>query len=542
MTAMRIASFLLAGLSLLTADMYGFAERFGSRAPRPNVVIIFTDDQRYDQLGCTGHPVIRTPHLDRLAAEGALFDRAFVTSPICAPSRAILVSGQWERKSTVGFANNRAFSRAQWEQTVFGVLRREGYFTGLIGKSNIMGMRQDAVDYYCGSDNTALSFYPKEHTAENRFLFRGAKADTQTEVIEEAVNDFLGVDTGFYERSDPRLRRYLGRRPNDRPFFLYVPLEVPHGTGTRTMEQRPTDDELYRTAYRDDPRLPVIPPNYVSVWQWRSAKLPASVYGGEQGPTYGWRATPEALREQHIRDAQTIEGVDRFVGRLRDHLQRLGVLDNTIFIFASDHGLMHGEWGYGGKALAYEPSIHIPMIVHDPRIGRSAGRRPELVVTADIAPTVLDLCGIPVPEVMQGRSLAPLLRGENVAWRKDFLIENFFVSQGYPLVQAVRGTRWKYIRYWPNQAKPDDYREFLNLGLVGPPAIFEELYDLDSDPHENRNLATAPAYADELATWRRRCNELVRETLARDPDAPLPSQTWASWREEMKEYYSIFLP
>lgn len=506
---------------------------------QPNVIIVFTDDQRYDELGCTGHPAVRTPHLDALAAQGALFDRAFVTSPICAPSRAILVSGQWERSSTIGFAQNRAFSRAQWDQTLFGALRRAGYFTGLIGKSNIMGLRQDEVDYYCGADDTALGFYPKEHSAETNLLFRGARADTQIEVLAEAVDDFLGVDHGFYERSAAKLRKYLGRRPADRPFLLYVPLEVPHGTGTRTMEQRPGDDELYRSAYRDNPRLPVAPRNFLSVYQWRKPKLPGAVYGGEQGPTYGWHFTLDGLREQQIRDSQTIEGVDRFVGNLQEKLRRLGLLENTIIIFSSDHGLMHGEWGYGGKALLYEPSIHVPLIVRDPRLS-PAGRRQELVVSADVAPTILELCGVPVPAAMQGRSLAPLLRGETVPWREDFFAENLFTAQGYPLVQGVRGTRWKYMRYWPGGDTPADYREFLNRGLAGPPAAFEELYDLEADPGENRNLAREPAALAQLELMRRRCQELLRETLGRDPAAALPSQTYRAWRDEMKEFYSIF--
>ena len=506
---------------------------------RPNVVIVFTDDQRYDELGCTGHPAVRTPYLDQLAAQGVLFDRAFVTSPVCAPSRAILVSGQWERSSTIGFAQNRAFSREQWDQTLFGALRRAGYFTGLIGKSNLMGLRQNEVDYYCGADDTALGFYPKEHSAETNLLFRGAQADTQIEVIAEAVDDFLGVDHGFYERSDPKLRPYLGRRPADKPFLLYVPFEVPHGTGTRTMEQRPGDDVLYRSAYRDNPRLPVLPANYLSVYQWRKPKLPGTVYGGEQGPTYGWHFTLDGLREQQIRDAQTIEGVDRFVGRLQEKLQRLGLAENTLIIFSSDHGLMHGEWGYGGKALLYEPSIHVPLIIRDPRLA-PAGRRRELVVSADVAPTVLELCGVPVPAVMQGRSLAPLVRGESVAWREDFFAENLFTAQGYPLVQAVRGTRWKYLRYWPGGETPADYREFLNRGLAGPPPVFEELYDLEDDPTEKRSLARDPAALAQLEVMRRRCNELLREALGRDPLAPLPSQTYRAWREEMKDYYALF--
>jgi arylsulfatase A-like enzyme len=532
-----------AGLLVAAVAVAASAES-GPRQPhaRPNVVLILTDDQRYDELGCAGHPVIKTPHIDALAATGVRFERAFATSPVCAPSRATLISGQWQRHNTVGFGRHRAFSRAQWDQSLFAVLRRAGYFTGLVGKSNIMGLRQDEVDYYCGSDDTAQGFYPHEHSRETRFLFGGAKARTQVEVFAEAVDDFLGVDRGFFERSDPGLQRYLGRRPADKPFFLYVPFEVPHGTGTRTMELRPGDDPLYRTAYRDvGDALPVFPRNYLSWEQWRRPKLPGHVYSGEQGPTYGWHFSRDGLREHQIRTAQTLSGVDRFVGQLQDKLRALGLLENTIFIFTSDHGLMHGEWGYGGKALLYEPSIRIPLIVHDPRLkGRGGLVSQELVVMPDLAPTILDLCGLQVPAAMQGRSLAPLLRGEAVAWRDDFFAENLFVSQNYPVVHGVRGKRWKYLRYWPTQPVPSDYRLLLNLGLHGEPPVFEELYDLENDPDENRNLARDPAHAERLELMRRRCTELQREALGRDPNAPLPSQTWENWRTEMKAFYGLF--
>jgi arylsulfatase A-like enzyme len=165
---------------------------------------------------------------------------------------------------------------------------------------------------------------------------------------------------------------------------------------------------------------------------------------------------------------------------------------------------------------------------------------PELVVVPDLAPTILDLCGLTPPAAMQGRSLAPLLRGERVAWREDFFAENLFLSQNYPLVHGVRGKRWKYLRYWPTRPTPADYREILNLGLKGEKPAFEELYDLATDPDENRNLAADPAHAVQLETLRRRCTELQRAALGRDPAAPLPSQTWESWRAEMNEFYALF--
>ena len=172
----------------------------------------------------------------------------------------------------------------------------------------------------------------------------------------------------------------------------------------------------------------------------------------------------------------------------------------------------------------------------------------------DLAPTILELCGVKVasasaesssemrlkPQLlsMQGRSLVPLMRGESKDWRTDFFAECQMNAQGYPIMQAVRGERWKYIRYWPTKypEKPD-YRAILNLGLEGPPPVFEELYDLQADPTEQTNLANDPAHAAELARHRQRINELQRQALARDPSAPLPCGTAQQWKEDEMAFY-----
>lgn len=524
-------------LPLLSARKFSPAS---TRNKRPNVVMIVTDDQRYDELGCTGHPNVKTPHIDALASRGAIFENFFATSAVCLPARANLFTGQWERCHTVGGGGGRALSSEQWRQTFPMLLRRAGYFTGIIGKCNVMGTRQNEVDYYCGSDGTALGFYPKEF-GPGKVLFHGAKSDTQVEVLGEAAADFLGTDHSFYERSLPGMRRYLARRPSDKPFLLYVAVEVPHGTGTRTMQQRPTDDPLYRTAYRDRMDRMRLVPGYVAKDEVKSRKLPLRVYGGIQHENYGYTANPATMREQEVRNCQTITGVDRLVGSIREQLERLDEADNTIFVFTSDQGIMYGEFGYGGKALLYEPAIHVPLIIYDPRPGGTREQRvkDKLSVTPDIAPTVLELCGVDIPPSMQGRSLVPLLQGKRAPWREDFFCECLMMSQDYPLVQGVRGSRWKYMRYWPIRPVPADYREVLNLGLNGEMPEYEELYDLKSDPGEQRNLAGDPSHERTLRRMRNRCVELQAQSLGRRPEAQLPSQTIKSWQNSERDYYQM---
>jgi len=533
--ALGVATFLL----LLAMTAMAAAQQ---RAP--NVIFILTDDQRYDELGVTGHPVMKTPHLDALARRGAVFQQFFTTTAVCLPSRVNYVTGKWERSHTVGFRGERALSDEQWRDSLFGVLRQAGYFTGLIGKSNIPGLRQDDIDYYCGSDRTYLGFYPREQHRDFEVLFHGATETTQIEIIGEAARDFLGTDDGFYQRSLPAMKKYLGRRDRSKPFFLYLPFEVPHGTGTRTMERRPTDDELYRSAYRDRIDDMPLPDNYVALSDWRTPKLPLEIYNGEQSDSYSYRRTPEGVHEQMVRNCQTITGIDRLVGRLRAQLEELGEAGNTIILFGSDHGWMHGEWGYGGKCLLYEPSIHVPFIVYDPRPEsiRRGTRIRELAGSPDVAPTILDLCGIKPPESMQGRSLVPLMRradAQSVEWRKDIFLECLMLGQNYPLVQGVRGERWKYMRYWPLRPVPDDYRDMLNFGLHGEKPAYEELYDLEADPLENHNLADSPPHAARLEEMRARCVEALRESLGRAPTDPMPSITVEEWRKRTGDFYRM---
>lgn len=508
-------------------------------ADRPNVVFLLTDDQRYDELAFNGHPVVQTPNIDALARQGVAFNKFFVTTASCLPNRTNLITGQWERCHTVGWQGGRALSSAQWGNTLPMVLRRAGYFTGLIGKSNIHGLRQTGIDYYCGSDYTALGFYPKEKPQWAGTLVRGARPDTQVEVLGDVVRDFFGTDQTFYDRSAQPVREFFGRRPKHQPFFLYLCFNVPHTGGTGSMEQRPTDDALYRTAYRDlAARMPPIP-NYLAHQDLKTPKLPTGIYSGNQIPNYDYRKTLQDLREQQVRICQTVSGVDRLLGEIRTQLDELGVADNTIIVYSADNGIMQGEWGYGGKCLLYDPCIHVPLIVYDPRPGAPRGRevREELAVSPDVAPTILNLCGLTPPPQMQGRSLVPLMRGRVAGWREDFFCECNILIQEYPLVQAVRGRRWKYMRYWPIRPTPADYREILNLGLNGERPAYEELYDLREDPLENKNLAGDARYTSRLREMRERCLRQLAQSLGRRPEDPLPSITIGEWRSDMKHFY-----
>jgi len=430
-------------------------ERKPGKPTHPNFIFILADDQRADELGCVGDPIVKTSNIDRLARHGVLFENSFVTSASCLPDRTSLLTGQWERRHTIGWNSDSALSASQWAATFPMALKRQGYVVGYLGKNHTPGLRPADFDYYYGSYLGHLGFYPKATVP----IFRNAAADTQIEILAEGALDFLQPNAGFRERATEDAKRLLRARPQDRPFFLYISLNVPHAAGTRSMKQHPSDDTLYRTAYRDQRNQIQPPPGYLAEKDVQTPKIPKEVYSGNQISSYDYQKSVETLREQRVRICQTVTGIDRLVGHLAAKLKELGLAENTIFFYSSDNGILHGEHGYGGKVLLYDPSIRVPLIVYDPRQPQPEGGRrvEELVVSADVAPTILELGGAPAVAGIQGRSLAPLLRGEKVEWRKDFFCESLILHQEYPISQGVRSHDWKYLRYGRDRSSAPIY-------------------------------------------------------------------------------------
>lgn len=491
---------------------------------RPNVLFVLTDDHRADYLGCMGHPIVKTPHIDALAARGTLFRNAFATSPICTPSRTCYLLGQWERKHGINFNSQSTVHPDAFAISYPSLLRKAGYFTGYVGKNHTpvakggyaSGHIESQFDFWYGNHGH-IQFYPKDRHP----IYRNSHATTQPEVLLEGASNFLTPDDQFLAAGE-----FLRRRPADVPFALTLCFNLPHSASTNSMRQLPGDPELYRTAYRDRAAQMRLPETYIAAKDIATPKIPRHVYSGQFIPSYNYVKTPETMREMQIRTCQTVNGIDNVVGSLVEQLRRLGLEQNTVILFSSDHGLFHGEHGLGGKALLYEESIHIPMIVHDPRLKTQVRESREFVVPADFAPTILSLCGERVPASMQGRSMAGLLRGETAGWRKDVFCENLFTDQEYPRAECVRNHDWKYIRYFrrfPEGAStPHPYAATLEASIQGEQPVHEELYNLREDPHEKHNLAGDRRAV--MATMRRRCAELVKEAKgASGPPWTLPS-------------------
>jgi len=502
-----ILPFLVAAILFLTNS-----KEYDQQVKKPNIVVILADDMRWDYLGAIGaNKIVQTPNLDKLAAEGTLFSNAFVTSAICTPSRTSILTGMYERKHGVTFGSNSVMTEEAYAHTYPMLLRENGYYTGWVGKNHtpvgksekglgyISGVMEKSFDYW-RAGHGHLSFYPKNVHE----IFRDAKADNQIDIIQEAVDEFLSIDEALKTSQS-----FLRTRPTDQPFCLMINFNVPHSNGTNSMKQLPNDPELYRSAYRDQIDQIPLPADFVAYDSIKTPKLPAHVYNGQYLKSYDWTKTEESLKENQIRTIQTVTGIDQVVGKIVRELATQGILDNTIIVFTSDHGLFHGEYGLAGKTFLYDIDLKIPMIIYAP--GLHQGKVvDEISLNIDIAPTLLDFAGIDIPAEMQGKSLKPILENANKDWRKDFFSENLFMEQNYPRMEAVRSKDWKYIRYF---SKENDQRHILSLiaPILGEKPIYEELFDLRNDPHERHNLAAHEDKQEVLEMLRSRCTELLIE-------------------------------
>jgi arylsulfatase A-like enzyme len=433
------------------------------RAPaaRLNVLFILTDDQRFDALGCAGNPIIRTPNVDRLAGEGIRFERAFVTTPICAASRASILTGTYERTHTYTFTKP-PLARAFTDVSFPVGFRQAGYRTGFVGKFGVAVGEDVPGEMF---DFTRFDGFPYIQT------INGVERH-MTEVEGDWIIDFLrGVEPG-------------------RPFCLLWCPWAPHADDDDPKQYfwPPAVDGLYRDV--------VIPVPETAAPEYYDAQ-PAFLKNTMSRTRWGWRFdTPEKYQSMVKGYYRMISGIDLVLGRIRSELARLGLDGNTVIVYTSDNGYFLGERGYADKWLMYDLSIRVPLVVYDPRAPRASRGlvKRDLVLNIDLGPTLMDLAGIAVPPQVQGRSLRPLLGRRTPAWRTEIFCEELWDHPEIPRSECVRTERWKYIQY---PAHPE----------------YVELFDLANDPDEKRNLAGDPGHARVLAELRERCGRTIKDLL-----------------------------
>jgi len=479
-----------------------------------NVIYIKTDDQRYDSLSITDHPVTKTPHIDQLAQDGVFCKNAFITSPICSPSRANTFSGQWERKNRIGFhhISHTPMTTETFDSSWLLQLKKAGYFTGYVGKNHVsIGEKSDRymeknIDF-CYKQNGHLGFHLKRHN-----VFSNLRIESQIEGLLEATEAFLSPTeerTYFFETAHGSVKDFLSRRQSDKPFALSINFNLPHAASIGGMGAKESDPDLYRTLYQDELHLFPVPDDFPTASNEVKEPLPADVF--QRGELMGYyRYNQKSLLETKLKMARANTAIDHFVGTLRAQLTELGIADNTVIIFASDHGLLLGEKGLGGKTFLYEESIRIPAIIYSPNFSseQTSQDLQQLITGQDLPATILDLCGLPIPSSYQGQSILPLIMGTPDAsanWRTEVFCENLFTDQGYPRMEAIRSHNWKYIRYF---SRENDRNKYLpEASLNGEEPIHEELFHLKNDPKEQHNLASETAHARTLKRYQKLCRQ-----------------------------------
>ncbi len=463
----------MAGSGAMLASRWATARGEAQPARRPNIVFILIDDLRWDAFSCLGHPFVQTPHIDRIANEGARFHNAFVTISLCSPSRGCFLTGTYAHTHNV-----RTNETSDYDPRLrnFGqVLQAEGYETAFVGKWHMAPTAQPrpGFDYWLS--------------------FRG-----QGEHLDPALNE-NGRDfqaTGYMTDllTDYAVKWLEGDRT--RPFCLYLSHKAVHGPcipADRHKDALPDAELPEPPSFKDDfaGKPEWIRAGFVrgarreDVLKNRDKPVPQSI------PPGVWDPKSQGRLDYY----RMILSVDESVGRVLQTLEKQGVLDDTIVVFTSDNGYFMGEHRRGDKRLMYEDSIRIPLFIRYPRTVRAGAAPQEMALNIDLAPTLLDMAGAPTPPEVQGASLRPLLEGRPTTWRESWLYEYFQEGwlPGIATMFGVRTADWKYITY-PDL---DD---------------LDELYDLRSDPHELRNLAQDPAHAGKLAEMQAELERLLKAT------------------------------
>ncbi len=434
---------------------------------RPNLVCILGEGLRWDESSLAGNPILHTPNIDRIGREGCRFQNAFVVNALCLPSRATIMTGLYSH--TTGAVSNVAGVIPAQIPIISDYLHKAGYETAFIGKSHIAGALTDRYwDYYFGFQGQADYYHP---------------------VVTEGVKGKFGEPKLYDGQYVDHLLTHKAlawlQQERTKPFCLFLWFYAPHEPFYRP---RNTDNEL------NGVKIPTPPTFAENLKDYPGRPRSVAKADNKIGTSEVFNDDPRSL-EEVVKDHYVgVMDNDANIGAVMQELERQKQMENTAILLSSDHGFFLGEHHFYDKRLMYEPSIRVPMMLRYPKLIPAGETSDKMVLNLDIAPTMLNLAGIPVPASMQGRSMLPLAEGKDIPWRKDWLYE-YYEYPGFenvPPSRGIRTERYKLIQYFLT----DEY----------------EMFDLQTDPNEATNLYGNPQYAQLEAALKKRLAELRAET------------------------------
>jgi N-acetylglucosamine-6-sulfatase len=433
-----------------------------------NVVFILSDDHRYDAMGFIGHPLARTPNMDAMAKAGVHLKNAFVTTSLCSPSRASILTGLYTFRHRV-IDNQRPVPKG----TLFfpQYLQEAGYATGFVGKWH-MGHASDeprpGFDYWVSFKGQGNYYPPGPNYTINVNGERVPQDGYITSLLSRYAVEFLEQ-----------------QKDREKPFFLYLSHKAVHGPFTPEPKYAGTLSEVPFTLPASAQKLT---DNKLNRPRWLLDQR--NSWHGMDFPLHSG-STAEALLRSYC---EALRSVDDSIGTVIEQLKKMGIHDDTLVIYMGDNGYMFGEHGLIDKRVAYETSSRVPMVMQCPELFNGGTVVDEVVANIDVAPTVMEAMGIEKPPHMDGKSFLPLAQGEEIPWR-DYFFYVYYWEQNYPQTPthfALRGNHYKYITYY---------------GVWDT----DELFDIQADPEEQNNLIHDPAFAKIRNEMQKRLYEMMED-------------------------------
>jgi arylsulfatase A-like enzyme len=444
-----------------------------NKVSKPNIIFILTDDQRFDALGYAGNKYAHTPEMDKLAREGSYFKKALVTTPICAASRASILSGMQERSHRYTFQTGN-IKQEYMENTYPKVLKNAGYHTGFFGKFGVKyDQNEQLFNEYEDYDRNG------KYTDKRGYFFKTLGKDT---VHLTRYTGQKGID-------------FIEKAPTDKPFCLSLSFSAPHA------HDNAPDQYFYdeQTAHLLE-NVSIDPPK-LGEDKYFNAQ-PEGVKAGFSRLRWTWRFDNPAKYQQMVKGYfRMIAGIDLEIAKIRAELKKKGLDKNTVIIVMGDNGYFLGERQLADKWMMYDNSIRVPLIIYDPRTPKHQDVD-EMALNVDVPATILDMAGLKQPKNYHGKSLLPIVSSKRKTLNRDtILIEHLWEFVSIPPSEGIRTNDWKYFRYVNDKS-------------------WEELYYLKNDPQEINNLVKNDKYSLVLNKLRQETAAQIQKVQDPYPNAP----------------------